>query len=242
MRRLLTALTVLLFAACGGDSPTGMEPGGEIVDLVLDADSITFVQGGVDLTESLYGVTSEGDTVYNPDGVTFDLPAGFTRDGDVLRATREASGTVVAELNPADSVQMRAVQHLDSLAPWSFGLRCYYDTGESRRPSDGEWHRVDSLIYTASIDSVGYVDKPHHVPIRGYGSGTAYYYWDDGVVDTARYDGSVYSVEQSAVDTITDSAIPIPATRSTPRRYARPDSACAGYGYDSTGVYRFEEI
>ena len=79
MRRLMAAVltsSLAMLWACGG-SPTGTEASGEIVDLVLDADSITFVQTGVDLTESLYGITSEGDTVYNPSGSSKVTPSGF---------------------------------------------------------------------------------------------------------------------------------------------------------------------
>lgn len=244
MRKLLAVLVLLTFAACSGD-PTGTGAEGEIVDLVLAADSITFVQTGVDLERSLYGITSEGDTVYNPDGVTFDLPEGFTRDGDVLRATREASGMVVASLNPSDSVLMRSAHHLDSLAPWGYAQSCFYDNGASQRPNDGtdSLYSVDSVFFSGTADSVSYVNEPHRLPIEGYGTAQAIYHWEDGQVDTVVYDGPrtvVFTASQSGVDTITASRTPIPAVQNSPRRYMRPDSVCGGY--DSTGVYLVEQL
>lgn len=245
MKRLLAILAVLIVAACESP-PTSTEPVRQLADLVLDTDSIVFVQSGVHLDSSLFVVTPQGDTTYNPDGVTFDLPAGFTRDGDRIRAAREAAGLLVARLNPSDSAHVRAVHHLDSLAPWHIRQSCFHSGFGQDRPGDGtdSLFRIDSVFTSATADSVRYVDVPPLLVAVGFGSLRNVVHWEDGVVDTVRSGSArganTLTATQSGIDTITlSNSVVVPAVGESPRRYSRADSVCSGY--DSTGVYVLEQ-
>lgn len=231
MRQLLTAVIVLVFLACSGETPT--LPSDRIIDLVLDTGSIIFVQGGVDLTESLYAVTAAGDTTYNPDGVALTLPDGFTRDDSTLRATREAAGIVVARLNPSNSAFIRAVHHLDSLAPWRNTASCYDMIGEQRRPSDGEMHSIDSIFSRSTVDSVLYLERDGRLSLAGFGGLRNIVHWDDGQVDTTSRDSpiAVLAATHSGVDTITlaiGDGVPVSAVVDSPRRYRHPATDSGG--------------
>lgn len=231
MRRLLTAVTVLFLAACSGDAPT--IPSDHVVDLVLDTDSIIFVQGGVDLTESLYAVTVSGDTIYNPDGVSLTLPDGFTRDETTLGATREAAGTVVARLNPSNSTYIRAVQHFDSLAPWRNTASCYDLDGQRRRSSDGEMHSIDSIFSRATVDSVLYLELDRRPSLAGFGALRNVVHWDDGQVDTTTHDSpiGVLAATHTGIDTITlaiGDGVPVSVVADSPRRYHHPPTDSGG--------------
>lgn len=107
MRRLLAVVAALIAVACKLPTTTTapeLQPGA----LVLDTDSIVFVEGGVQLDSSLFSVIPQGDTTYNPDGVTVDLPAGFTRDGDRIRVTREAAGLMATLANSGATYEASA--------------------------------------------------------------------------------------------------------------------------------------
>lgn len=239
---------VLALSGCGGN-PTGPPDEREWVDLVLEADSTAFVQTGVDLNQALYGVTAAGDTVYNPSGVSFDLPDGFYREGDRILAQREAVGAVVAHLNPSDSTLIRVAHHLDSLAPWRKSMSCYNLDGKWKRTSDDTMLSLDSMKTTATIDSVEYVSGATFT-LQGHGFGQSVFFWEDGQVDTTSgEDYATLAATQSKVDTLAlDAGLDVPAVANAPRRYRKPPvtpgdtaSSVCGSSWERSGEWILEE-
>lgn len=131
------------FIACGEPTTPVPPPAGSAIVklLVADPDTGFWLGGSISLSSLVTGaVTEDGDTIPAPP-VTWSIPAGFVRTGDLLTATREARGALVPSISAPASVSKTAagtshagavsasiqISSLDNLATrrWGYEYRCY---------------------------------------------------------------------------------------------------------------------
>jgi hypothetical protein len=128
-------------------------------------------------------VTSNGDTVAAPT-VTWSLPSGFVRQGDSVRATKEARGALRASFASAtDSTPAIAVTDLSARA-WAIETRCYNNPNSMRGVEDPPTGQ-DSVIRFSTSGTVAYQPgdwKELRATLTV--ASRAFVFWKDGVVDT----------------------------------------------------------
>jgi hypothetical protein len=195
----------MMALACGKD-PAGVTPPPPpppIVKLIMAPDTGFWRGGAIRLSSLVRGaVTSHGDTVAAP-AVTWVLPAGFTRSGDSLLATREARGTLFASFGSAvsDSTSTATMDDLSARGTWESEQRCYNSPNGHRGVEDPPIG-VDSAIVTQSNGVLTYSDAHW-----GKGNFKAVItvdarqirFWKDGVIDTVLGQTAIVATQDTLV-------------------------------------------
>jgi len=187
MNRYAIVLLALLLAACGKD-PIAPPPPPVIIKLIMAQDTGFWRGGAVRLSSLIRGaVTNHGDTVAAP-AVTWTLPAGFTRQGDSVLATREVRGELRASFaSAADSTATVSVSDLSTRGPWVSESRCY-NSPNGMRGVENPPIGVDSAIRTQSNGAAEYTTGDGmwsgEIKLRISIDEQVIRFWKDGVVDT----------------------------------------------------------
>jgi hypothetical protein len=194
--RYLVAVLALVIAGCGKDaasppppppaSPPPPPPAPVIVKLVMASDTGFWRDEKISLSHLVRGaITDKGDTVAAPT-VTWAIPAGFVRQGDSLRATKEARGELRAMLGSVtDSTTTTVMEDLSAGGKvWQGTYRCYGGAWDATRGTD-------TVIYHFQNGEVYYSVAPwkagtFQAQFR-FDSVTAIAYLSDATVDTIVY-------------------------------------------------------
>jgi hypothetical protein len=196
MRITITVL-ILVLAACGKDAVSPPPPA--IVQLLVADSAPGFWRGdSLNLASLVIGaVNSAGDTVPAP-AVTWTVPSGFVRSGTMLRAIREARGTLQA-LSGTVSADLitTAVSDL-SERTWQMEHRCYNSAVVQRgveSPPIGQ----DSMIRQQFNGVLTYENgdwKDLRATIQA--DRRVIRFWKDGVIDTVLGTSNVLMIQDTA--------------------------------------------
>jgi hypothetical protein len=195
--RLLWLAVMMALVACGDAvAPVQPPPPPAIVKLlVADPDTGFWLGESLSLSGLVTGaVTENGDTV-PPPPLTWTIPAGFTRDGDRITATREARGALQVHGSGEAVIQLASTFDLSALS-WAVAWRCY-DAPNGRRDVEDPPIGVDSALIAATGDSLTYstTDWADVHALKLWVQEVVTRFWKDGVVDTAR-NATAYSFVQ----------------------------------------------
>jgi hypothetical protein len=203
-------MLLLIVMACKDPGAPPPPPPPAIVKLlVADPDTGFWLGTAISLSGLVTGaVTEDGDTVAAP-AVAWTIPAGFVRNGDLLTASREGRGALIASLaqpQPTAGVLGSAANPITTIATaamfdlrvygWTVEWRCY-DSPLSMRGVESPPIGVDSAIISATGDSLSYAttDWADVHLLTLWDQELVIRFWKDGVVDTLR-NASAFSFVQ----------------------------------------------
>lgn len=156
MTRIILLALVLIACSDSAGPPPLPPPPPAIVKLIVTDSQPGFWRGdSLSLAQLVTrAIDAEGDTVAAP-AVTWTVPDGFARAGNMVRATREARGPLVVSATgiPSISLTVASMDNLAERAGWSGGYTCYGGTWDATRTTD-------TVVYQFHEGSVHYSDAP----------------------------------------------------------------------------------